>query len=253
MCNITKGLFLLLAGVSIASPAMAGTKVGDFDIGSNMSMTTNYVWRGVSQSDKHAAVQGGITVNHATGLYAGAWASSVDFDDNSEASMELDLFGGFAYEFSSGLKLDVGVIHYDYPGAAGRLQYDFNEVYLGGSYKINGLGMSAKYSYSNDFFGPSLSVSSNNKSAYYVEGALTYDLPQEFVVAAHYGYTAGKNFDNPATVGNPNSYNDYSFGVSKEILGFSVDLSFYGTDRDGRILSGDNASDRVVLKFTKNF
>ncbi|MBF0213266.1 MAG: hypothetical protein HQM00_06840 [Magnetococcales bacterium] len=243
MRHYTKGLFLLLAGLS-STPALAGTKVGDFDIGGNMSLASDYVWRGVSQSARGPAVQGGITVNHSTGLYAGVWGSSIDFENPMTASLEMDLFAGIAYEFPVGVKVDAGFIHYDYPGADNLLELDFEEYYLGLSYKTHGIGMSAKYSFSPDY-----TSSVTSQSAYYIEGALTYDLPYEVVAAAHYGHTGGDFFD--ALV--PDNYEDYSFGVSKEILGFGVDLSFYGTDKDGRTLYPRNADDRVVLKVTKSF
>ncbi|MBF0627436.1 MAG: hypothetical protein HQL91_04365 [Magnetococcales bacterium] len=243
MRNTTKSLVLLLAGLS-ASPALAGTKVGDLEINGNMTLASDYVWRGVSQSARGPAVQGGITVNHASGLYVGVWGSSIDFENVSTASLEMDLFAGFTYEFPVGLKLDAGILHYDYPGADHALELDFEEYYLGASYKYQALGMSGKYSYSPDYTG-----SPNSKSAYYLEGALTYDLPEGFVAAAHYGHTGG-DFYNALK---PDNYNDYSVGVSKEVLGFVVDLSFYGTDSDGRTLFPRNADDRVVFKVTKNF
>lgn len=236
-----KTLSLLLLATFLATPAFAGTKIGEVDIGSNMAMTSNYVWRGVSQSDKHAAVQGGVTITHDKGPYVGVWASSVDFDDNSQASMELDVFAGLTYTTSYGLKLDGGFLHYDYPGAMDSLEYDFNEYYVGASYKTHGLGISGKYSYSDDFFGVAV------KSAHYLEGGLTYDLPYEIVAAAHYGYS---DYHNATT---PDNVDDFSVGLSKEVLGFGLDLSYYGTDKAGRTLNGDNADERIVLKISKNF
>ncbi len=251
MRNLTKVSFLLL-GTLVSTSASAGTKVGSFDIGTDMALTSNYVWRGVSQSDKHAAVQGGITVTHESGPYVGIWASSVDFDDNSQASMEVDLTAGIAHEYSFGLSLDLGIIHYDYPGAMGSLEYDFNEVYLGASYKTHGVGLSAKFSYSDDFFGTAATTPPNDKSAYYAEAGISYDLPQDILIAAHYGHTDGSHFNTNVT-GRPDNYDDYSVGVSKELLGFGMDLSFYGTDRAGRTLNGDNADERVVFSLSKSF
>lgn len=244
MRTLTASLSLLLAGLA-ATPAMAGTKVGDVEIGGNMSLTSNYVFRGISNSDRHPAVQGGITVSHTSGLYGGLWASSVDFNDGDEASIEVDLNGGFAYEFPNAVKLDGGVIYYAYPGANKGLEYNFTEVYLGVSYKYQQLGMSAKYSYTPDY-----TASLTDDSAYYVEGALTYDLPYGIVASAHYGHSSGDAFD---VAGRPDSYDDYSIGLSKEVLGFVADLSFTATNDDGRTLYGNNADDRFVIKITKNF
>ncbi|MBF0127149.1 MAG: hypothetical protein HQM02_08045 [Magnetococcales bacterium] len=194
---------------------------------------------------------GGVAINHEAGPYVAITAYSVDFDDQSNANIELDYSAGLTHQYKNNLKLDLGVIRYTYPGVASDRELDYNEYYLGASYKINSLGLSAKYSFSDDFGGVKPANVSND-SAHYIEGALTYDFPFEIVGAFHYGHSDGNHFDNSAA-GLPDNYNDYSFGLSKEVLGFGWDLSFYGNDKSGRRLFNSVADEQVVLKINKNF
>ncbi len=232
----------------LPSLVTAGEKVGEFDLSANVALTTDYVWRGVSQSKSDPALQGGFDVSHSSGLYVGVWGSNVDFNDT--AQMELDIYAGFAKEFESGVSVDVGILHYDYPGAADGLDYAFNEYYLGVGYTIKGVGLNAKYSFSPDFYGtPAGNV--DDKSAWYLDFGADYTLPYEVVIAAHYGYTAGEHFDN--TANNPDSYADYKVSLSKEIKGFGFDLSYTDTNDDGESLNGKLGGERVFFTLSKSF
>ncbi|MEL6414140.1 MAG: TorF family putative porin, partial [Pseudomonadota bacterium] len=117
---ISRGLALAM----IAGAFTAPTALAEGEFSGNVALTTDYVWRGVSQNSENPAVQGGF--DYANGaFYAGTWASIVDFGG---ANMELDLYGGFAGETEGGLSWDVGVIGYVYPDAD---DLDFLEVYGG--------------------------------------------------------------------------------------------------------------------------
>ena len=148
---------LVLSGL-VASPAlaMAAEKpVSPHSLSGNISLTSDYVFRGVSQTQNGPAIQGGIDYAHASGFYAGTWASNVDwvslgFKNNS--SMEIDLYGGYKGSLGD-VGYDVGAITYYYPGdkIAGVKTPDTTEIYLGGSWKF----LSAKYSHvvSQNFIG----------------------------------------------------------------------------------------------------
>ncbi|MBF0144212.1 MAG: hypothetical protein HQL57_02280 [Magnetococcales bacterium] len=229
--------------------ALAGTQVGDFDLTANVALTSDYVWRGVSQNDEHPALQGGFDVTHKLGIHAGVWGSPVDFNDGDDASTELDFLLDYTKKFDFGLAATVGAIHYDYPGATSGRQYDFEEYYIGLVYPVEQIRteFSAKYSYSGDFFG-----SLADRSAEYIEGGAKISMPWEVALTARAGHTFGDHFDN--TVGNPDSYTDYKVGVSREFAGFGFDVSHYGTDDDGRTLNTAKlASSRTVFTLSKLF
>lgn len=93
------------------------------ELAANIGATSNYVWRGVTQTDDRAAISGGIDYAHDSGFYLGTWASNVDYGDDTTA--EVDLYGGFANEVGA-LGYDFGVIYYGYPGGD---DLDFTELY----------------------------------------------------------------------------------------------------------------------------
>ena len=97
----------------------------------NLTATSNYIWRGVTQTDDQAAVQGGLDYETDIGLYAGTWMSNVNFDGTR--GFELDLYGGYGGEFQ-GFNYDVGLIYYVYPSMTKVEAPNFLEIYLTGGY-----------------------------------------------------------------------------------------------------------------------
>ncbi|MBF0381551.1 MAG: hypothetical protein HQL69_11065 [Magnetococcales bacterium] len=237
MYDKAKKIGLVIALMTIPTTSLAGSEVGGFDLSANVAMTTDYVWRGVSQTSEGPAVQGGFDLSHKSGFYLGTWGSNVDFGDSQ---MEFDLYGGYATEVAGGLGLDLGVIQYYYPGGPGSKEYDFTEFYLGLSYSVADIGLSTKYSYSSDF-----GASTSDDSAQYIEVGVDYTMGP-VTAAAHYGYSYGDAFTTP------DSYSDYSFGLSTELKGLGLDISYYGTNDDGETLFSDNADDRVVFTVSKS-
>ena len=86
-------------------------------VSANVALTTDYVWRGVSQNLEDPAIQGGFDYAHDSGFYIGIWGSSVDFQ--GPESTELDIYGGWSTEFENGVGFDVGFIEYTYHGDDG--------------------------------------------------------------------------------------------------------------------------------------
>lgn len=105
----------LLAATIAASALVAGAASAEGALSYNIAATNNYIWRGISQSNKEAAVQGGI--DYANGsFYAGTWASNVDF--GSDASLEVDLYAGLKPTIGN-WSFDFGAIYYAYPDEDG--------------------------------------------------------------------------------------------------------------------------------------
>ena len=118
-----------LATAMLATPAMAQEEApGPITVSGSVGLTTDYRFRGVSQTDKEMAVQGGVTVTHESGLYVATWGSNLSgWGTFGGSNMELDLVGGYSTEVMSGLKVDVGLTWYMYPGGAS--DTDFAEPY----------------------------------------------------------------------------------------------------------------------------
>ncbi len=97
-------------------------------VSGSVALVSDYRFRGVSQSDKEMAIQGGITVSHESGLYAGVWGSNLaGWGTFGGSNMELDLIGGFKHSFGAAT-VDVGLTWYMYPGGADLT--DFAEPYV---------------------------------------------------------------------------------------------------------------------------
>lgn len=127
--------------VAVGAVMLAGSAAAEFS--ANIGVTSNYMWRGFTQTDNDAAISGGIDFAHDSGFYVGTWVSNVDFPETvtaggtdteqSDNGTEVDLYGGFGGEFGSGFGYDVGVIGYFYPTYD---ESDFVEIYGSLSYSF---------------------------------------------------------------------------------------------------------------------
>jgi uncharacterized protein (TIGR02001 family) len=126
-----KSIVLATAVASILTSAAASA-----ELSGNAAITSNYIWRGVTQTTDQAAGQGGIDWGHDSGLYAGTWVSNVNFG-NSDDGYEMDVYAGFGGE-AGGLGYDLGVISYQYPITP---EFNFTEVYVSGTMSVVTLGL----------------------------------------------------------------------------------------------------------------
>ena len=103
------------------------------DLSANFTYSTNYIWRGMTQTMDDPGYSGGFDYADESGFYAGTWGSNVAFGG---AGLELDTYAGYSSSTDGGFDYDVGYISYAYPSAGG----DFEEFYFSGSYE--GIGFS---------------------------------------------------------------------------------------------------------------
>ena len=98
---------LIAIGLMACSPLAVADGVADY-FSANVALTSDYVWRGDSQTDSDPAIQGGIDFKHPVGIYAGAWGSNVDFPDanGDTANIEIDFYGGYVHDFGNGFGAD---------------------------------------------------------------------------------------------------------------------------------------------------
>ncbi|SFS05892.1 TorF family putative porin [Sphingomonas jatrophae] len=124
-------LLAAAAALAFAAPAVAQDTAPPkpFTVNGSIGLVSEYRFRGVSQSDKDPAVQGGVTVTHESGLYGGFWGSNLaGWGTFGGSNMELDLIAGFKAPVAEGATVDVGVTYYMYPG--GFNNTDFFEPYV---------------------------------------------------------------------------------------------------------------------------
>ena len=192
--------------------------IAQADISANVAMTTDYRFRGISQTAESFALQGGFDYENESGFHAGLWSSSVDFQIQSvdDASTELDLYAGWGGEFDdSGIAWDVGFLHYNYPASDSSLNYNFTEVNGTLSYQW----LTIFYAHTSDYFGGS-------GAADYINVAAAFDLTDAWSVGASFGH---QTVEDNSTWGTPN-WNDYKLFVAKNYQGFDFELALIDTD-----------------------
>ena len=197
--KLTQGLaaLVLLGSVAAANAEVTGT----------VTVVSDYNWRGVTQSAQDPALQGSIDYAHDSGFYAGVWGSNVDFGDCCDENIETDLYAGFSG--GEDVTWDVGFIYYYYPGAEG---LDYPEVYAGIGYKW----LEGKMWYSSDF-------ANYDEQAWYFEANAAYELPANFGLEAHVGYSTGDGIEAAYGVDN---YMDWSVGVTYAVGHFDLGLKY---------------------------
>ncbi len=220
----------LLAAISVSAVAFSAA-AADFTPSSNVSLVSDYLYRGISQSGAHPAIQGGFDLAHASGLYIGAWGSSIswlgDAGVASDAGLELDTYGG--YKGTAGdWSYDVGFLRYNYPGnyAAGATKADTNEIYGLVGYSI----VTLKYSYSlGDTFGVP-----DAKGTSYIDLSANYTVGDSGVtLGAHYGkqtYKGSSAKYQAAVVSGDPTYSDYKLSVAKDFSGYVLGLAYSNTN-----------------------
>ena len=221
----------------------AGTAVALDDISANVALGTDYIFRGVSQTDSGPAISGGFDWAYDTGwnglsLYVGTWGSNIDpqfFGGDSKPSMELDGYLGLSGSMGE-IGYDVGWLRYFYPGGGFN---DTTEWHIGGSWKWFG----ATYYYSKDWFG-------TDDDSSRIEGKFDYDLPYEIAFSA----TVGKNFGDGTKDIVGSDYTDWSLGVSKSYLGVDWGLTYTDTNIDKTDCGDDSLCDtHYVVSMSKSF
>lgn len=211
---MSKTLKTVLAASVLASAFAAPAALAE--VTGNIGVTSNYIWRGVTQTNDGPAISGGIDYAHASGLYAGTWASNASW--TVPVSYELDAYVGYAGEMGA-IGYDVGYIAYMYPNASAN---DFNELYVGASFG----DLSAM-----------VSLDTENSNTY-VEAGYDFALPGDWGVGLHVGsYTLDAGTD----------YTDYAVTFSKD------DFSFALSDTSENAANGQSDNYRVAASWSKSF
>lgn len=110
----------------VTSLALASGHAAASELSGNATATSDYVWRGTTQSDGKPVLQAGAKLDGASGAYVSAWASGVEFPSAPDASRELDLVAGWSGALSPQWSMDVNITHYRYPGSA--VDLDWTEL-----------------------------------------------------------------------------------------------------------------------------
>lgn len=227
----------------IAATLLASSSAALADIEANVTLASDYVFRGVSQTDNQFAIQGGFDWSHDSGFYLGTWASNVDsqfFGGATDPQIELDLYGGFAGDFGdSGLGYDIGYLRYQYPGGD---DFNTNEIYGVLSY----MGFSGSVNYSNE-----LNFVGSNDDGWYWKAAYDHSFPHDVSLSAHLGYSTGGAFTSDDALGG--AYTDWSIGASVPVLGVDLGLVYTDTNVSSSDCGGNVCDAKLVATIGKSF
>lgn len=239
----------LLAGGTVAETAepLVAEKDIPGKFSANVALTSEYFYRGLSQTDDAPALQGGFDYNFdvakGVGAYLGVWGSNVDFNEGAGvdgATVEVDIYGGFSGAVgSTGLGWDMGFIYYAYPGAAGSLDYDFVEVQGALSYDFGFASSSLSLNYSPDFFGGS-------GAAWYTKLGVGVPVGRKLDLAA---YLARQDIEKEDVYGQPD-YWEWNLSATVNLAGFDLTVAYTATDIAG---NPDGADDMVLFTVSRSF
>lgn len=235
-----KKIALVLASLAVATPALAHEEEaakGPLTVSGSVGLVSDYRFRGVSQSDKEMAIQGGVTVTHESGFYVGTWASNLaGWGTFGGSNMELDVFGGYAFPIGEKAKLDVGLTWYMYPGGADMT--DFVEPYVKLSGEVGPVSLLAGVAYApkqqalGNFSNTPFSAGQSEDNLY-LWGDAAVGIPgMPLKLKGHVGYSDGNPGLGPngTSLAPTGKYVDWLIGAEGTIGPVTLGVSYVDTD-----------------------
>jgi uncharacterized protein (TIGR02001 family) len=266
-----KSLLTLSMAAALAVPLLATAETPP-PVTGNMTIASDYRFRGISQTYLGPAIQGGIDYAHPSGFYLGNWNSNVtSLTYTGGSGIEMDFYGGYKKSFGD-IGVDVGTIYYWYPRAKfiGEA-FDNWEVYLGASWRW----LSGKFFYAlSDYFGlddtqanggywfnkdtgTPLGGRGNSRGTWYLDLTATVPVTKEISVVAHYGMLEVEKYTEL-------DYKDWKLGVTYDLGGWVLGAAYVdsdapdewyyaGLDPVGSRGAKSTGKATVVLSVTKTF
>ena len=230
---------LRAAAIFAASPVAAQDEGNALTVSGGAAIVSDYRFRGISQTDRRFAVQGTLTIAHASGLYGTIWGSSIDDYVYNGADQEIDFIAGYRRTFG-GTTLDAGLLYYYYPGSGG-VASDFVEPFVSVSQALGAVTakVTANYAPSQS----ALSIGAGKEDNLYLGADLSAALPETpLTVAAHVGHSFGPSY---LTIGD--EYTDWSLGANVAVKNLTFGVAYVDTDGAFITPSGRNASKAGVV------
>ena len=208
---------------------------GDFDLSATLAVTSDYRFRGLTLSDSDPAFQASLEVEHESGFYAGAWASTLG---SNQADAEVDLYGGWRGK-AGAIELDVGAVAYVYPGAA---DLDYVEILASASYSIGPAELKLGMAYAPD------QTNLGSQDSFYAYGEASIGIPNTPVtLTAHVGREKG------SLAGPTGKKIDWSLGAEVVVDKFTLGLKYTDTNVHRLVDPGRIARPGVMVSLTLEF
>ena len=234
---------VMASALLVNLPLAQAEEVAGFKLSGNVALTSDYVWRGISQTNEQWALQGGFDAEHESGFSIGTWASNVNYKETNvseedRANLELDIYAGYSGEIK-GFSYGVTATRYGYPGAASSLNYDFYELGLSLGYKLpQGIDLGFAYDFAPEFFG-------DVDSAHHYNLKAGYSLPNGIGFSGHVGQ---QMFSDNNKAGDDYLY--YGVSASYSLFGFDASVSYSDTDLDNSDTLG--ADERIFFTLSRS-
>lgn len=229
---------ILAAFATSASAQQAAAS--DHTFTGNLTVASDYRFRGISQTFNRPTVQGGFDYAHSSGFYVGNWNSNVSGNQyENGAGLEMDFYGGYKFEVVPGLTADVGLLKYYYPQASlSGVKYDALEAYVGASYKW----FSAKYSHSVDdeYF-----AFEDARGSYYLDLNANFEVADKTVLGLHVGRQRFKNASDF-------NYTDYKVGITRDFGFATLGLAYVGSNANSTSYTYSNTAGTTSKDVSKN-
>ena len=235
--------------ISAAAVLSLGSSAAFAEITANGSVTNNYLWRGLTQSNNETAVQGGMDWSNDSGFYVGTWVSNVEYGSDDGYSYEHDIYLGFSG--GDNVTYDVGYLYYNYDDSQ---KFDFGEIY--GSIGVGGFSATLSILANTEADEPSPALDYGFGEAYYLSLDYALDLSSGLGLSFHIGQHDGDFVDafNGIAVNGDASYIDYN--VTFAISDFSFMISKTDLPETGCFACGgylDNGETKFVIAYGMEF
>lgn len=224
---------MLLAVVHTAWPiSAAGSELSGI-----VTLTSEYIYRGQSLSDRNPAIQAGIDYQHDTGLFAGAWASTVDLPNpTGRRDVELDYYAGYHFTSDSPVSATVSLVRYTYPSQTGVIDYDYTEAIMVAAYEER---FSIELGYTDNLYGFDV-------PGRFAEVRGEWPSSNAWIVSAGIGYN---DIEETGT----SSFGYWDLGASARYSRLTVDLRWYDNETPRGFLDRLSAGSRLVVSLSAAF
>lgn len=268
LATALSGALLTQSAIAAEEAPAAPAAADPGPLTANVTLTNDYRYRGISQSNFKPAIQGGFDYAHESGFYIGNWNSSISWisdtasamGSNTSAPIEMDFYAGYKHDWSKGFIADFGVLQYYYPtsGSTGFSQNpNTTELYVAQNFTFDAVTGFLKFSYAvTPIFGTPNSTGSN-----YTDLTVNYDTGVwglSLNAHAGYQYVAGNLMDSSGSNSSIYSYTDWKLGVTKDFgYGLAGSMAYIGTNAKNYAYSNSNTSNLgkggFLISLTKTF
>lgn len=217
----TTGIAACISMALAGSAAAEGEPASPWSLSGNVSLTSDYIFRGFTQTLGDPALQGTLTLSHESGFYASVFGSNVDFGDG-ETDLEVDLTAGYNFALDDATTFDVSAAYYAYPNEPDGADYGYWELVGVLAHDFGGASVSLKTALTPEFFG-------QTGTGIWLAGGVSVPFTDWLSASGNAGY---QWIEDNAALGLPD-YLHYDAGFTLSAGGFFLDLRYFGTDIDG--------------------